>query len=527
MHSRTALPILLLTSLLSLASSTQAQMPAATTRAVNDPLHRAQTPGAAGGCSTEPTSSCSELAAKILPLVLGPSPMQENLRQLTDEIGGRVTGTPAMTRAVQWATAAFRTAGVEVHTEKYQLPVAWSEGETRLELLGAVKFPVRLVSLGWSPATPAGGIEANVVDVGYGTVEDFAKAAGEVKGAILLVHSDIGSTWADLFNEYFQPPGIIDRAMKSGCVAILWTGARERLLLYRHTNISDGQLEKMPQAIVAREDAMRLSRTVLQYPGKIRARFSMPNKIAGPIEAENVVAEIRGYEKPEEAVILGAHLDSWDLGTGALDNGCNAALVIEAARALKATGLKPRRTIRFVLFSGEEQGLLGSWAYVRSHRAELDKIRAAIVFDSGIGRVTGYSLGGRRDIEAGVREVLKPLESWDINRHTMDVQMGTDHFDFMIEGVPALVANQEESNYLPNYHAASDTLDKVDIRALKLHAAIAALTAWGMADRAEPLGKRLSRAELETMFKETGLDQQMKTLGYWQDWENGTRGRQP
>ena len=241
----------------------------------------------------------------------------------------------------------------------------------------------------------------------------------------------------------------------------------------------------------------------------------MPNKIGPPVEQENVVGEIRGYENPDEAVILGAHLDSWDLGTGALDNGCNAALVIEAARALKATGLRPRRSIRFILFSGEEEGLLGSWAYVRAHRAELDKIQAVIVFDSGNGRVTGYSMGGRRDFEAGVREALKPLDSWGPESPTADAQTGTDHFDFMIEGVPTLVANQEEANYMPNYHAASDTLDKVDMRALKLHTAIAALTAWGLADRAAPLGKRLSRAELETLMRETGLDQQLKSMGYW------------
>jgi carboxypeptidase Q len=516
-----ALFLLLLSSLVYL-SSAHAQLPAANSPA-NDPLHQAQS--GAEACAAE-ASSCAALASKILPIVLGPSPMQENLRQLTDEIGGRVTGTPAMTRAVQWATTAFRTAGVDVHTEKYRLPVGWSEGDTRLELSGPAKFPVRAVSLGWSPATPAAGFEGNVIDVGYGTADDFAKSGG-IKGSILLVHSDISATWADLFNEYFRPPDIIDRAAAGGAVAILWTSARERLLLYRHTNTSDGQLEKIPQAIVAREDAARLARTVAAYPGKVRAHLSMPNKISGPVEQENVVAEIRGYEKPDEAVILGAHLDSWDLGTGALDNGCNAALVIEAARALKATGLKPRRTIRFVLFSGEEQGLLGSWAYVRSHRAELDKIRAVIVYDSGIGRVTGYSLGGRRDIEAGVREVVMPLESWDVNRHTVDAEMGTDHYDFLVEGVPTLVANQEEGNYLPNYHAASDTLDKVDIRTLKLHVAIAALTAWGIADRVQPLGKRLTRAELEPLLRETGLDQQMKFLGYWQGWENGTRGRQP
>jgi hypothetical protein len=390
-----------------------------------------------------------------------------------------------------------------------------------------VKFAVRLKAEGWSPATPPGGIEANIVDVDYGREDDFAKAGASIKGSILLVHSDLGSTWADLFNEYLRPPEIIARAVKGGAAAILWMGARDHLLLYRHTNTLDGKIDKIPQAVAAREDAMRLARTIAAYPGKVRARFEMPNKIGGPIEQENVVGEIRGYEKPDEIVILGAHLDSGELGTGALDNGCNAALVIEAARALKATGLVPRRTMRFVLFSGEEQGAVGSWEYVKAHRAELDKIRAMITYDAGIGRVTGYSLGGRRDIEAGVREVLKPLESWGANNHTYDASFGTDNFDFMLEGVPTLVANQEEANYLPNYHAASDTLDKVDIRELKLHTAFAALTAWGIADRAQPLGKRLSRAELELLVKETGLDQQLKALGYWDAWQSGARGRKP
>ncbi|MGB8472599.1 MAG: M20/M25/M40 family metallo-hydrolase [Candidatus Acidiferrum sp.] len=494
---------------------------------VKDALNTAQTGQSSAACSATDASSCAQAAAKILPQVMGPSPMEENLRLLTDEIGGRVTGSPAMEKAVEWAVSAFRAEGVEVHTEKYTLPVTWSEGDTRLEVLGPVKFPVRLVAEGWSPPTPAGGIEATLVDVGYGTENDFARAGSAVKGAILLVHSDIGTTWADLFNEYMRPPDIIQHALKGGASAILWMGARERLLLYRHTNALNGEIDKIPQAIVAREDAMRLARTVAAYPAKVRVRFSMPNKIGGPIEQQNVVGEIRGYEKPDESVILAAHLDSWELGTGALDDGCNAALVIEAARAIKATGLLPRRTIRFVLFSGEEQGTIGSHEYVEAHRAEMDKIRAMIAFDAGVGRVTGYSLGGRQDIEAGIREVLKPLDSWGANNDTDDASFGTDNFDFLLEGVPTLVANQEEANYLPSYHAASDTFDKVDIRELKLNTALAALTAWGIADRAEPLGKRLTRLELDVLLKKTGLDQQMKTLGYWAAWQSGARGRKP
>jgi hypothetical protein len=279
-----------------------------------------------------------------------------------------------MAKAVAWGVAAFRAAGIDVHTESYTLPATWSEGKTQLLMTGPFLaesessgmgrslrgLPLRAVSEAWGPATPGDGIDAVVLDVGEGSDADFARA-GSIRGAVLLVHSEIGSTWADLFNEYLRPPAIIARAVKGGAAAILWMAARERLLLYRHTNSLDGKIDKIPQAIVAREDAMRLARAVAAYSGKVRVVLSMPNTIAGPVQQENVVGEIRGYEKPEETVILGAHLDSWELGTGALDNGCNAALVIEAARAIKATGLLPRRTIRFILFSGEEQRIGARW----------------------------------------------------------------------------------------------------------------------------------------------------------------------
>jgi len=506
-----------------LTAGVSAQLPPVKT----DPLRPPQAMQGGEACSATESSACAQAAAKITPIVMGESPLEQNLRRLTDEIGGRVSGSPEMAKAVEWGVAAFRAAGVDVHTEKYLLPVLWSEGETRLELLGPVKFHVTLVSTGWSPATPGGGLEAPLVDVGYGTEEDFSRAGGSVKGAILLVHADVSYTWADLFNEYLKPPDIIARALQGGAGAILWTGARERKLMYRHINSLDGKIDRIPQAVVAREDALQLQRTVAANPGKVRARFDLPNKIGGPVEQVNVVGEIRGYENPDEVVVLGAHLDSWELGTGALDNGCNAALVIEAARAIKASGLLPRRTIRFVLFSGEEQGTVGSFAYVQAHRAEMDKYRGMVVFDTGIGRVTGYSLGGRRDTEAGIREVLKPFAGWGADTLTYDATFGTDNFDFLLEGVPTFMANQEVANYLQNYHAASDTFDKVDIRELKLNTVLAAVTAWGIADRPDPIGKRLSRPEMETLLKETGVDQQMRFLGYWDAWQSGARGRRP
>src|SRR6202166_1590453 len=424
-----------------------------------DTLRPGQSTAGAAGCSATEPSSCAQAGAKITPIVMGESPLEENLRRLTDGIGGRVTGSPEMAKAVGWGVAGFRAAGVDVHTEKYMMPVTWSEGETRLEVLGPERFPVSLVSMGLSPPTPAGGLEGVLVNIGTGAEAEFLRAGSSVKGAILIVHTEVSYTWNDLFNEYRNPPAIIDRALKAGALAILWTGERERKLLYRHTNSADGKLERIPQSVVAREDGLRLERAATANPGKLRVRLTMPNKISGPVEQQNVVGEIRGYEKPDEIVVLGAHLDSWELGTGALDNGCNAALVVEAARAIKASGLLPRRTIRFILFTGEEQGTIGSFTYVKSHGAELDKIRGVVIFDSGSGRVPGYSLGGRRDTEAGLVQILKPLAAWNVNQHTADASFGTDNFDFLLEGVPTFVANNEIANYLANYHAASDTFD--------------------------------------------------------------------
>jgi carboxypeptidase Q len=500
------------------ALSTRAQLP---------PLKPAPLQPRADGNTCSVNSTCADLAPGMIRSAEGPSPLEENLRHLTDEIGGRVSGSPAAEKAAGWGVEAFRHAGVdEVHTEKFTMPFGWSEGKTHIEILTPAGFPVRAVSVGWSPATPEGGITANVVDVGTGDEAGFAKAGAAAKGAIVLVHQEFLVTWDDLNNEYLRDPAIIDRAVNAGAAAIFWMSTRPNLLLYRHTNSANGELEKLPQATLAREDAERIAR-FLANNVPVQVHFDMPNKITGPVESENVVAEIRGREKPDEFVLLGAHLDSWELGTGALDNGCNAAMVIDAARVIHSTGTIPRRSIRFVLFTGEEQGMLGSAAYAHAHRNELDNMDAAIIFDSGIGRVTGYSLSGRKDVADAVKEAIAPAKSLNATELTFDAEAGTDNFDFLLEGVPTLVANQEPADYMLNYHAASDTFDKVDIAQLKKHVAIAAITAFGIADLPQRLGKRQSRSEIEQLLKETGLDQQLKQLGFEQSWRTSTRGREP
>jgi len=475
-------------------------------------------------------------ANRLIGEALKPSAIEQNLRHLTDEIGGRVSGTLALDRAVAWGVSAFKAAGADsVHVEEFSMPVSWTEGQTEVSItsvgtavvsesskLPAVEFRPRVVSIAWAP--PISAKHVPVVDVGYGTPEDFHRA-GDISGKLLLVHSDVLKTWPDLFNEYMNAPPVIDRAVKGKAKAVAFIATREHDILYRHTNTMAGEIDRIPMILVAREDGERIGRLVTSgHP--VWADLSVPNKVGGPAKSSNVVAELKGVEKPDEFVIIAAHLDSWELGTGALDNGCNAALVIDALRTIRASGLKPRRSIRFILFSGEEQGMLGSRAYATAHRKELDKLAAVTVIDSGIGKVTGFTVGGRKDVVAVVQPIVAPLEQYGAASLTSDdVEWGTDNLDFLLEGVPTLVANQDEGNYLVNYHATSDTFDKVDILQLKKHVAEMTVLTFGIANAPDRIGPRLTHAQIDKILRETHADEQLKGLGLWDEWQRGKRGR--
>jgi peptidase M28-like protein len=353
----------------------------------SDPLARIRAAAAANTqvCTVEATSPCAQANPKIIAAAEASTTLDTNLRRLVNDIGQRVAGTPQIDRAVAWAVAAFKSAGVDdVHTEKYAVPPVWAQGRSHLNMLAPV----------------AGG--------------------------------------------------------------------------------------------------------------------------------ENVIAEIRGREKPDEFVLLTSHLDSWDLGKGALDAGCNVALVIEAARTIHLTGLRPRRSIRFVLFTGNEQGKLGSWGYVQAHRAELDRVVAAINFDRGTGRVNGFTLGGRNDLEAGVRESLTAFDnSWGITHYSADATLDSDNLDFLMEGVPNILASQENAGYVGNRHSTADIYDKIDLAALKRNTAVAGVLAFGLAEREMPLGPRLSRADTEALLEHTGLAASMRQADLWTLWQDHARGRLP
>jgi hypothetical protein len=474
---------------------------------------------------------------RILQEALKSSELEANLRHLTDEIGGRVPGTLAMQRAVNWGVASFKAAGADnVHTEGFTIPHSWAEGKTEMSIsstgtavdvkassIPSVQFDTRVVSVAWAPALPASK-HVPVVDVGEGTATEVSKA-GDISGKILLVHTTVLKTWNDLFAEYEKAPPLITLAVKGKAKAIAFMATREHDLLYRHTNAVAGEIDRIPMVMIAREDGERIAR-LLGSGHPVWADLSIPNKINGPFKTSNVIAELRGSEKPNEFVILGAHLDSWELGTGALDNGCNSALVVDALRAIKASGLKPRRTIRFILFSGEEEGLMGSRAYAAMHRNELDRIVGVVIYDSGTGKTTGFSVGGRKDLVKAAAPLIAPLAQFGVTQLNPTMESGTDHFDFMLEGVPTFVADQEESNYLTSYHASSDTFDKVDLAQLKKHVAEAAYLTFALSNLATPIGPRLGRAEIERDMKETHLDQELKDMGMWDEWLKGTRGRQ-
>ncbi len=475
-------------------------------------------------CSRAQAPGQEDPTAALMERLTGPSSRLEvNLRVLTDEIGGRVTGSAGYESSLRWGVEAFRRAGVDsVALEPYPVPAKWEAVSATAEVVEPSRFPVRIVSYGLAPST-SGEQTALVVDASAGLPADFERLGARARGAIVLVRTEPMKSFDDLFAEYLAAPGVMRAAIAHGAAAILFLSTRPRGLLYRHT-ITWGPIAPIPMAQIRREDGLRLAR-LIDSGRPLRLKLDIRNRVGGPWQPSNVVAEIRGSEHPEEIVLLGAHLDSWDLGTGALDNGVNCALVVDVARAI-AEGPRPKRTIRFVLFTSEETGLLGSLGYVRSHRAELPLHVAVVIHDIGDGKIVGYYSNGRPDLEAPLRAILSPLAPLGASGINGEALLGTDNFDFLLEGVPNLVADQQADRYLADYHAESDTFDKVDLDLARRNAAVAAVTVRGIANAPARLGPRQARAEVGRVLEEGKLDTQMKTYGLWSDWESGKRGRE-
>ena len=462
-------------------------------------------------------------AARLIAAMLGETPLIEDLRQLTDEIGGRATGTAANERSVAWGLARFEEAGVAARAEAFEMPELWLETSASAVIAGeGVRFAPRVAAMPFSADTPEGGTTAPLVDAGTGETADFARLGDAAAGAFALVSTPILEDIPGLFEEYVAASGIEERAFAADVAGLIYMGSRPGNQLYRH-NASYGIDNERPMAVMSRDAATRALR-LLAAGVELTMTLDLELVTGGPYTSHNVIGEIRGGELPDEFVVIGAHLDSWDIGTGALDNGCNVTLVIDVARQIQRLGLVPRRTIRFALWNGEEQGLYGSWAYNQAHEDELDGHVMASSFDTGSGRIRGFLTNGRlNEMREVLDAALEPVAGLGPFTQTDVAIYGTDHFDFVLEGIAGLVADQESANYGPNYHARPDTFDKVDQEQLKLNSAIAAAVVWGYAN-AEIDWQRLDRAGVQKII-DGGLAEHMTGFRVMKHWLDGSRGR--
>jgi carboxypeptidase Q len=464
-------------------------------------------------------------AERLAAAMLGDTPVVSDLRDLTDRVGGRPTGSPANARAVAWALERFRAAGVEARREPFRMPGLWLERSASATVRGSgVSFTPRVAALPFSTGTPPAGLTAPLADAGRGGEEDFRTLGAKARGAFVLIETEELADLDGLFREYTESGRIESRAIAAGAAGVVYMSSRPANLLARH-NASRGLGNTHPMLMMERDAAARALR-LLRAGAALSLTVALDIQRGPAYQSYNVIGEIRGRTRPEEIVVIGAHLDSWDLGTGALDNGANVAMVLDIARQIRRLGLTPARTIRFALWNGEEQNLNGSYGYTLAHAAEMDRHVMASSYDIGTGRITGFFTGGRADLVAVVERALLPVAGLGPFGQVNVPIVGTDNYDFMMQGVANLVANQESANYGPNYHARSDEFDKADLRQLRLNGAIAAAVTWGFATLELSL-PRQSPAQVDSLVRNTDLADQMKSFNVYQAWEEGRRGLRP
>lgn len=472
-----------------------------------------------------PVRAQDTAANRLVAALLEDTPLGQDLQTLADEIGGRATGSPANLRAVEWAIGRFKAAGVTVRREPFTMPGLWLERSASATVRGeGVEFRPRIAALPFSTGTGAAGISLPLADAGAGAEADFQRLGAGARGAFVLVETEELRDIDGLFREYNEDVGIERRAFAAGAAGLVYMSSRPNDLLARH-NASTGLATAHPMLMMERDAAARALR--LLRAGKRLTLTAVLDLQSGPAyESANVIGEIRGRSKPDEIVLIGAHLDSWDLGTGVLDNGANAMMVLDIARQIRRLGLVPERTIRFALWNGEEQGLLGSFGHTLAHRDELDRYVMVSAYDIGTGRITGYFTGGRSDLLAPLARALAPVAGLGPFTPVNVPIVGTDNYDFMMQGVANLVANQESATYGPNYHARSDEFGRADLRQLRLNAAIAAAVTWGFATSQLSLPRQTAQ-QVDSLVRRTDLAGQMRSFGVWDDWVAGKRGRRP
>ncbi|MCI0464087.1 MAG: M20/M25/M40 family metallo-hydrolase [Gemmataceae bacterium] len=455
-----------------------------------------------------PADQAAALDRKILEVAKKNSEALANLTHLSDEIGPRLTGSANLKRANEWTAAKMKAYGLtSVRLEPWSMPEGWERGPASARVLDPDNGrTLALASAGWAPGTK-GKVQADVIALKARDIKELAAFKGKLKGAIVL---DGPPREMRPLEEALKPRGPLgfgppkkgewsfeqmmaerraraEMLSKEGVVAVLHDAGKHLGLLF---TVGGWRGEDRPSAsnhtptlFVAHDHYAMLYRLATRpAPARTRIEIEVTNRfIPGPVAVYNTVGEIRGSEKPDEFVVVGAHLDSWDLGQGTTDNGTGTTVVLEAARILARCGTPPRRTIRFVLFTGEEQGLHGSRAYVEKHKDTLGRTSCCIVHDTGQGKVIG--VGGRPPVKAILEKELAGLKELGVTEFGGRDIGGSDHASFEAKGVPGFMLRQEMGEYLPfSLHTQADTLARANEANLIQGAQVMAVTAMRIAN---------------------------------------------
>jgi carboxypeptidase Q len=408
------------------------------------------------------------------------------LQHLTDRIGPRLTGSAGAEAAVAWTAERLRSYGLEVRTEKVMVP-HWVRGVEEAELVAPTTQRVLVTALGGSEPTPAAGLTAEVVEA-MGIEGLQALGEGAVRGRIVLFNVPMTvKGMAGYGGAVVQRTRGAAEAARLGAVAALVrsVGTLSSRLVHTGAVSYKDPVPRIPAAAITAEDADLIHR-LLASGETVRLSLRLGCRTLPDALSANVVADLEGREAPDEVVLIGAHLDSWDLGTGAVDDGAGVAMVMETLRLLKALDLRPRRTVRGVLYMNEENGLRGAKAYAETHAAELSRHVAALETDSGAGRPTGLSATvgpGGLELLQDLAGLLRPLGADAVAAGGG----GADIEPLQAASVPLLGLRLDTTRYFDWHHSPADTLDKVDPGELALGTAAVAIVAYVLADMPETL----------------------------------------
>ena len=425
-----------------------------------------------------------EPASRLIGEAMGSTFAWQRLAVLTDGIGNRLSGSPALERAIEWAAEEMKRDGLEnVHTERVLVP-KWVRGTESAEMVEPVRHPIVMLGLGDSIGTPPEGVQAEVL--AFHSFEELDSKASLVRGKIVFFNVP--------FTAYGETvrfrSGGPSRAARYGAVAMLIRSVGPEGLRTPHTGALQYSPDapKIPAAAITTEDADRIQR-MTDRGNHVVVRLKMEAHFEPDAESANVIAELRGRERPDEVVVVSGHLDSWDVGAGASDDGGGCIVTWEALRIMKKLNLRPRRTVRVVLWTNEENGGRGGLAYRDQHRAELPKHVMMLESDGGVFRPLGFGFTGNetgRQTVKTIASLLSGIAADQINGGGGGADIGPS----VTEGrIPAMSLDVDGSKYFLIHHTPADTIDKIDPVEMAKCAAAVAVMAYVVADLPQRLGQ--------------------------------------